>query len=149
MNPSLDERFAKFVQDQDAAIDELRTFVSGEVGPKLDGSAESLAMLDQYVKTLTVPGWEESSLFGDRSGDKIIRWLTVRVAYYLAWSLQKRFGVKWQLSSDAGAAVYRTPVLVIDGVEISPLEVANAYIRGDVERGLVGLTRDLEEALGR
>ncbi len=141
------ERFSRFVEDQAPAIAELREFIGGEVGPALDGSLSSLASIDRFIASLTSePGWARSSLFRDGPANPE-KWLTVRVAYYFAQCLRNRYGCEWRLSSDADSPVHNTPVLVIGRIELSPLEISRALIRGEIEGGLAGLVRELDAEL--
>ena len=59
-----DYALAEFVADEAPAIDQLRRLVGGEAGKRLDGSSESLGLLDAVLTNLTGGDqWEESELF--------------------------------------------------------------------------------------
>lgn len=141
-----DEKFRQFVADEPAAIEELRRFAGGELSKRLDGSLESLSLLDSFVSNVTSnPQWETSSLF---EGLHIRSWLAVRLAYYLGLYLRRTYGAEWYLSRDASAPVLGTPVMIVGEMEISPLEIADAYLRGTVDGGLTGVARDLGMHVG-
>ena len=136
----LERDFEQFVSDESPAIEELRRFVGGELGPRLSGGVESLELLDSYIQNLTErPGWEADPLFSDYSSN-IRPWLTVRIAYYLARVIRGGIGAEWRL--EAGE-----PVLDVGLLHISPLEIAHAYMDGGVDGGLSGLYADLAVAL--
>jgi hypothetical protein len=138
------QEFHRFRADEQPAIDQLKHFVGRGLAPHLDGSVQSLAVLDQFISNLTKdPGWMASPLFRDISED-IRRWLAVRLAYYLAAYLRRVYAVDWRISDDDESPVYDTPVLSINNIEVSPLEIANAYLVGGVKGGLYGLVSDLE-----
>jgi hypothetical protein len=132
--------FEQFVADEGPAIEELRRFVGGELGPRLDASIESLELLDRYVQKLTEPpGWESDPLFAGFSSN-MRPWLTVRLAYYLARVVKQGLGGHWRLEADQ-------PVLDLGPLQISPLAVAHSYLDGDVDGGVSGLYADLAVAL--
>ena len=138
MNP--ERGFEQFVADEEPAIDELRRFVGGQLGPRLDGTIESLELLDRYINNLTrEPAWESDPLFATYTSN-IRPWLTVRLAYYLAYVIKQRLEARWRLEADE-------PVLDLGALHISPLEVSHAYLNGDVDGGLAGLYADLTVAL--
>ena len=129
----LQRDFEQFVADEGPAIEELRHFVGGELGPRLDASVESLELLDRYIHKLTEPpGWESDPLFAGY-GSTIRPWLTVRLAYYLARVIKESPGGQWRLEAEE-------PVLDLGPMHISPLEVAHSYLDGDVGGGLSGFT---------
>lgn len=133
-------RFERFISDEEPAISQLRTFVGGELAPLLDGSIESLGRLDEFIRNLTRDAnWATASLYSSVSKD-IQPWLVVRVAYYLASCLRSRFGGAWRLEG-------RTPVLDLGNLTISPLEIANAYVSGQVDGGLSGLAADMAKEI--
>lgn len=143
-HPDIDKRFRKFLADQEGAIEQLREFVGGEVGPRLDGSVQSLELLDAFVESLRRDSnWARSPLFEGFAGDPL-SWLTVRLAYYFGEILVRRFGSEWQLSRDRAPNV---PVILVGELELSPLEVASSYLAGQVHGGLLGLLVDLEARL--
>jgi len=139
----------EFIDDQPGSIEQLRHLVGEEIAPSLDESLESLEKLDLFLGGLTEDeDWTSSSLFSEVSDD-MSSWLTVRVAYYLAACLQKRFECEWSLSTDESSPVQGTPVLTIHGIAISPLEIASERLAGRVEGGLAGLVSDLEDEVRR
>jgi hypothetical protein len=128
--------FERFLADEAPAIDQLRRFAGGQLGPLLDGSLESLGFLDRYIQSLTQhQGWESDSLFAAYSSN-IRPWLTVRLAYYLADVIKRGLGGKWRMEREE-------PVLDLESLHISPLEIAHAYLDGVVDGGLAGLYADL------
>jgi len=132
--------FNQFVADEGPAIEEFRSFVGGQLGPRLDASIESLDLLDRYIENLTEPpGWESDQLFASYSTN-IRPWLTVRLAYYLARVIKEGLGGQWRLEAS-------DPVLDLGPVHVSPLEIAHSYLNGDVDGGLAGLYADLAVAL--
>lgn len=134
--------FDRFVADEAPAIDQFRRFVGGELGPRLDGSLESLELVDRYIQNLTAhPGWESDSLFADYSSN-IRPWLTVRLAYYLAQVIRRGLGGEWRLEEDE-------PILDLGSLHVSPLEIAHAYLDGGVDGGLAGLYADLAVRLAQ
>ena len=137
------DEFAHFVADEGPAIEQLRRLVGGNAGKHLDGSSDSLGVLDTFVANLiATPKWERSELF-DGLGD-IRLWLAVRVAYYMALFARGELGCDWYLCADSESDLYGTPVLAIDGIEFSPLVVSAALLEGGVDAGLVGFFTDLE-----
>ena len=141
------EQFDQFKADEDGAIDQLRVFVGRALGDRLDRSLPSLEFLDRFVQNLVAdPEWMKSALFRDVS-DNVRTWLAVRVAYYLAACLRDVYDVECDLSEDHDSPVIGTPVLSIEGVEISPLEIASAYLDGAVVGGLQGLVKDLQNEI--
>jgi hypothetical protein len=132
--------FKQFVADEGPAIEELRGFVGGQLGPRLNASIESLELLDRYIEHLIgEPSWESDALFANYSRN-IRPWLTVRLAYYLARVIKQSLGAQWHLEGDE-------PILDLGPLHISPLEVAHSYLDGDVDGGLTGLYADLAVAL--
>jgi hypothetical protein len=133
-----DEKLQRFLRDEDAALAGLRRFVGGQAGERLDGSAESLAMLDEFIENLTRnPNWESDPVF---EGIGIRSWLTVRLAYYFGLFLRKEYGAAWRLGANPD---FGTPVVKIGDIEISPLEIASEHLAGAVDGGLSGVARDL------
>src|SRR5688572_4339686 len=113
-------RFNGFVSDQQPAIDELRTFCGGELGPRLDLTLGSLELLDEFVDNLLASGLDENPLFKD-AATPIRPWLTVRLAYYLAAVITEHLPGEWRLENNQ-------PVLDLASLHISPLEVSHAYL---------------------
>ena len=149
IDPRLQERLRRFVSDEAALIEQLRTFVGVALAPRLDGDPDSLATLDAFLNKLTEdPEWARSPLF-EEIADDMETWLTLRIAYYLGLVLRRRFGCEWNLSEDSRSPVKGTPVMHISGVELSPLEIAWARLNGEVSGGLKQLLEDLEEHLLR
>ena len=137
---SLESDFEEFVSDEPAAIEQLRSFVGGELTRCLDLRVESLALLDEYVTNLTAsPDWDESPLLQNANAN-VRSWLTVRLAYYLAAVIRSGLGGSWRLEGDE-------PVLDLEYINISPLEIASACLRGEVDGGLSGLYTDLAAEL--
>jgi hypothetical protein len=133
----------RFVRDESPAIEELRRFVGGRATSSLDGSEDSLAVLDAFLVNLTHDTcWTESPLF--QNIPNVQSWLTVRVAYYIGLCFKRYYGGEWYLSREGTHPTTNTPVLSVCGIEVSPLEVADALLRGEVDNGLVGFFRDLE-----
>ena len=67
----------------------------------------------------------------------------MRLAYYFGLFLREEYGAAWRLSANSGAPVFRTPVVKVGEIEISPLEIASEYLVGRVDGGLSGVARDL------
>jgi hypothetical protein len=132
----LQRDFEQFLADEDPAIEELRRFVGGQLGPRLDSSVASLEPLDRYIENLTgAPGWESDPLFASYRSN-IRPWLTVRLAYYLGRVIKEGFGGRWRLEADE-------PIIDLGPMHISPLEVVHSYLDGEVDGGLSGLYADL------
>lgn len=129
------ERFNGFVADQQPAIDELRTFCGGELGPRLDLTLGSLELLDEFVGNLLQSGLDENPLFRYAS-TPVRTWLTVRLAYYLAAVIAHHLPGEWRLEN-------AQPVLDLASLHINPLEVAHAYLNDELENGLAGFYADL------
>ena len=137
------DEFASFVADEGPAIEQLRRLVGGNAGKHLDGSSDSLGILDTFVANLiATPEWERSDLFLGLGDMRL--WLGVRVAYYMGLYARRELGCEWYLSWDSESDAYGTPVLAIDGIEFSPLLVSAALLNGGVHAGLVGFFTDLE-----
>ena len=137
------DEFAHFVADEGPAIEQLRHLVGGNAGKHLDGSSDSLGVLDTFVANLiSTPEWERSELF-EGLGD-IRVWLAVRVAYYMGLYARNELGCEWFLGEDSESDTHGTPVLAVDGIEFSPLLVSAALLEGGVQAGLVGFFADLE-----
>lgn len=136
-----EEKFQRFLRDEEAALEELRRFVGGQVGNRLDGSGQSLSVLDEFLEALiTHPSWESDPLF---EGMRIRTWLTVRLAYYFGLFLRKEYGTEWRLSADPGSPALETPVIKVGEIEIRPLEIASEHLAGAVDGGFSGVARDL------
>lgn len=143
----LNSSFREFIDDEEPAIEELKTLVSGELRSKLDGSADSLELLDRFARNLTAdPEWASSPLFDDISEDMEI-WLSVRIGYYIARCLQKRFDCLWELSSDPESSAFQTPIMNVGGFEVSPLRVGYACLREELDGGLKGWLEELENLI--
>jgi hypothetical protein len=141
------EAFERFLQEETPAIEDLRTFVGGELRQHLDFSIESLSKLDAFLGNLTRdPEWVSSPLF-EPYVDDIRVWLTVRVAYYLAACLRCRYGATWRLEEDPDAPFRGAPVLNVLGLEISPLEIAHSSILRSLPAGLFGAVEELRRHL--
>jgi len=139
---SVDEQFRSFVRDEEGALRQLRHFV-GALAPRLDGTPDSLAIVDAFLDNLIADsGWADSPLFADVSSD-MPKWLTVRLAYYVGWCLKEAYGTSWSLCPDPESDYYQTPVMKIGEVMLSPLDIARARIQGALEGGLQGLFADL------
>ena len=139
---TMSEAFREFVQDEGPALEQLRALVGGEAAKHLDGSADSLGVLDAFVVNLTAsPDWEHSELYAEVRD--IRKWLAVRIAYYMGVYARNSYGCDWH-PSQLDDPAKGSPVLSVEGVEFSPLEVAWSLLAGDVEGGLVGFFADLE-----
>lgn len=137
------EELAQFLADEGPAIEQLRRLIGGDAAKRLDGSSNSLGVVDTFVANLTSSsGWENSALF-DGLGE-VRKWLAIRVAYFIGLYARHDMGCEWYLSADAESPLFATPVLAIDGIEFSPLEVSWALLDGGVQDGLVGFFADLE-----
>ena len=141
--------YASFVADEAAAIHELHAFVGGDSERELDETVKSLALLDRFVANLTGdPEWYRSALFMDGPSDPK-KWLAVRVAYYLGRCLRNHYRCEWSVSENVDSPIYKTPVMVVSGIELSPLQISLALLDGDVAGGLEGFVNDLESGIQR
>lgn len=144
MEPDPEVKFRRFLFLQERGLQDLRTFLGGEVAKKLDGRVESLTLLDRvFARILAKPNWESDAIY---EGVDIREWLAERLSYYLGAVLTRLYGAQWYLSQDKESPAFGTPVMRIGDVEISPREVVDAYLLGGVEGGLEGLVRDLDGA---
>jgi hypothetical protein len=138
------QKLVSFIADEQPAIAELRAFVGGQVGEKLDGTPESLPLLDAFLENLTAePTWFESVQF---EGVDIALWLAVRVAYYFGWALRRAGASNWYLSDNISSSTYGTPVVALGGLEISPLEIAHEALLHTLHGGLAGVFADWQTA---
>ena len=108
---------------------------------------DSLRKLDAFLANLTKdPDWATSPLFTPYR-DNISPWLTVRVAYYLACCLERRYGATWRLEEDPDAPFAGAPVLNVRGLEISPLEIARSTLARTIPNGLYGVGEELRRGI--
>lgn len=142
------ERFGCFLADEGPAVDQLRAFVGGEAGMALDCSLDSLITLDSFIANLTDDLNWESGLTELGGLERPRRWLTVRVAYYLGAVLRSLGASAWYLSSGSPEGLGPQPVVAAGGLEVSPLEVAAACLRGELDGGLYKVVADFFSAVG-
>jgi hypothetical protein len=139
------ERFRQFTADEEPAIGQLRQLAGGELREALDGTIDSLVLLDRFIRNVTKdPDWSSSALFAAYPTTNIRNWLAVRVAYYLAACLRQGFGGEWRLSDQEKSPFYRTPVYRVRGREISPLEIGYSMVDGILGGGLAGVAAALQ-----
>ncbi len=138
----------EYAQEEGAAVAELRRFIGGAAEAALDGSAESLQIVDRYVKAASHDLFGNSSaarLIRERSGiDDIRRWLTVRISYYFALCFRNTYGSNWYLSEVDEPHLTGTPALSVDGIEVIPIEVAARLTGGELPDGLAGVFAQVE-----
>lgn len=133
----------EFKRDESECIQQLREFVGGEAAKELDGSPQSLRLLDAFVANLTARGdWASSDLFREVSPN-MEKWLPVRIGYYFATVVRGEGASEWHLSVAPESRLVGTPVMELNGVEFSPLEIAHALVKGEVRGGLSQLLQDL------
>ena len=134
--------FEDFVQEEDACLDELRSLMGAADG-SLNGSLDSLHNLDLFVSSLTgQPNWDTSWPFEDFPRARA--WLTVRIAYYIGYCARTFYGASWYPCAGPEEQLKGTPVVAVEGLEFSPLEVASALVEKRLSAGLVGFFADLE-----